>query len=999
MSDDKPINLLKAAKELNIGLSTVVDYLNSKGYTVENKPNTKLSGEMYDMLSKEFLGDKMTREQAKKIEIGKIRREETPVEKPQPKPQEKETKEILIKQNVEEKPRVTEVESTPVIAEKPQAPVGEIKTVSPETDNAGDKPGVKVVGKIDLDALHKKGNRTDKPEKKAPEPEVKKAEAVVAPEIPKPKEEIKTAEVSTPKPASPKEAPKKEPVETPKQVAKPVVEAPKPTTVVTPPVAPPVKEEKVDDVIRARSVRLTGPNVVGKITLPVTPERSKHQPVASSSDADHKRKRKRKKTGDQPNTNTNNTNTTPGSGNANHPNRTGGGNHPNRTGGGNTNHPNNRFNKGKGGNHHVKKDVPKEEPTDKEIQDQIKATLARLSGAGKSGKFAQRSKFRRQKRDDIAQSAEEAALQEELESKVLKVTEFVTANELASMIDEPVTKVISTCMSLGMFVSINQRLDAETLTIVAEEFGYEIQFVKPEDEENVVMEEDDSDEDLIFRSPIVTVMGHVDHGKTSLLDFVRRANVVAGEAGGITQHIGAYEVKLPNGKKITFLDTPGHEAFTAMRARGAKITDIAIIVIAADDSVMPQTKEAINHAQAAGVPIVFAFTKIDKPGANTERIREQLATMNLLVEDWGGKYQSQEISGKSGLNVDLLLEKVLLEAELLDLKANPHKRATGTVIEAALDKGRGIVTTVLVQAGTLRVGDPVLAGAYSGRVKALFNERGQKVDAAGPSAPVLVLGMQGAPTAGDKFNAMESESEARDIANKRLQLIREQGIKTQKHITLDEIGRRLALGNFKELKIIVKGDVDGSIEALSDSLLKLSTEEIQINIISKGVGQISESDVLLATASDAIIIGFQVRPSAGARKLAEQEKIDIRLYSIIYDAINEIKAAMEGMLAPEFEEKIVANVEIRETFKISKVGTIAGCMVLDGKITRNSKVRIVRDGVVIYTGELASLKRFKDDVKEVTKGYECGLNIQNFNNIEVGDIVEAYENVEIKRKL
>ncbi|MDB5111048.1 MAG: translation initiation factor, partial [Mucilaginibacter sp.] len=642
---------------------------------------------------------------------------------------------------------------------------------------------------------------------------------------------------------------------------------------------------------------------------------------------------------------------------------------------------------------------PKEEPSEKDIQDQIKATLARLSGAGKSGKFAQRAKFRRQKRDDVAATAEELAMEQELQSKVLKVTEFVTANELASMMDVSVTQIISTCMSLGLFVSINQRLDAETLSIVADEFGYQVEFVKPQDEE-ANLDQPDNPDDLIPRAPIVTIMGHVDHGKTSLLDFIRKTNVIGGEAGGITQHIGAYEVTLPENKgKITFLDTPGHEAFTAMRARGAQVTDIVIIVIAADDSVMPQTREAINHAQAAGAPIIFAFNKIDRPGANADKIREQLSAMNILVEEWGGKYQTQEISAKTGLNIDLLLEKVLLEAELLELKANPNKRAVGTVIEAALDKGRGIVTTILVQAGRLKVGDPILAGCYSGRVKALTNERGQRVEFAGPSTPVQVLGMQGAPTAGDKFNVLESEVEAREIANKRLQLQREQGLRTQKHITLDEIGRRLAVGNFKELNIIVKGDVDGSIEALSDSLLKLSTEQIQVNIISKAVGQISESDVLLASASDAIIIGFQVRPSGSARKLAEQEQIDIRLYSIIYDAINEIKAAMEGMLAPTFEEKIVANVEIRETFKISKVGTIAGCMVLDGKITRNSKIRIIREGVVIYTGELASLKRFKDDVKEVSANYECGLNIQNFNNIEVGDIVEAYENVEVKRKL
>jgi translation initiation factor IF-2 len=736
-----------------------------------------------------------------------------------------------------------------------------------------------------------------------------------------------------------------------------------------------------DEVIRAKAQRLSGPNIIGKIQLPTDPSR-RNQPIASSSNAgnaDHKRKRKRKEGG--------------------------GPNAPQQQGGNRTeNRP--RPTTHTPGRPDFRNRTPitnapsgsKEEPSEKEIQDQIKATLARLSGAGKSGKFAQRAKFRRQKRDDVAASAEEAALEQELQSKVLKVTEFVTANELASMMDVQVTQIISTCMSLGMFVSINQRLDAETLTIVADEFGYEVEFVKPQDEEGN-LDEEDAPESLIPRAPIVTIMGHVDHGKTSLLDFVRKTNVIAGEAGGITQHIGAYDVTLENGRKITFLDTPGHEAFTAMRARGAQVTDIVIIVIAADDSVMPQTREAINHAQAAGAPIIFAFNKIDRPGANADKIREQLSTMNILVEEWGGKYQTQEISAKTGLNIDLLLEKVLLEADILDLKANPNKRAVGAVIESALDKGRGIVTTVLVQAGTLRIGDPILAGCYSGRVKALTNARGQRIDVVGPSMPVQVLGMQGAPTAGDKFNVLETEVEAREIANKRLQLQREQGLRTQKHITLDEIGRRLAIGNFKELNIIVKGDVDGSIEALSDSLLKLSTDQIQVNIISKAVGQISESDVLLASASDAIIIGFQVRPSGGARKLAEQEQIDIRLYSIIYDAINEIKAAMEGMLAPTFEEKIVANVEIRETFKITKVGTIAGCMVLDGKITRNSKIRIIRDGVVVYTGELASLKRYKDDVKEVSAGYECGLNIQNFNNIEVGDIVEAYENVEVKRKL
>jgi len=957
MSDDKSIKLIRAVKELNIGMGTIVDFLASKGYKVEKQPMAKLEPDAYNTLLKEFAADKIIKEEAKQISIGKIRKEDviTTPDRPNDPPRRSrdfENEEILIKGIGSFAPPVERPKTEQPKVEQP-------KVEQPKVEERADAtlPGVKVVGKIDL-------NAPIQPEKKE-EPVVAKEKA---PEV--------------------KVEPKEEPVK-----AEPVAEKekPQPAVVETAPEAETGSDD--NEVIRAKAERLTGPNVVGKIQLPVAPKRN--QPIASSSNtaggsaADHKRKRKRKEgqPGDhqQPQGGGQ-----PGGGG----NRPGGGFAGNRPGGG----PGGN-NRGDFRNRSAAPGTPKEEPSEKEIQDQIKATLARLSGAGKSGKFAQRAKFRRQKRDDVAANAEELALEQEAQSKVLKVTEFVTANELASMMDVSVTQIISTCMSLGMFVSINQRLDAETLTIVADEFGYQVEFVKPQDEEaNLDMPDDPAD--LKPRAPIVTIMGHVDHGKTSLLDFIRKTNVIAGEAGGITQHIGAYEVTLPENKgKITFLDTPGHEAFTAMRARGAQVTDIVIIVIAADDSVMPQTREAINHAQAAGAPMIFAFNKIDKPGANTDKIREQLSQMNILLEEWGGKYQSQEISAKTGLNVEKLLEKVLLEAELLELTANPNKRAVGTVIEAALDKGRGIVTTVLVQAGTLRVGDPILAGCYSGRVKALTNERGQRVDQAGPSTPIQVLGMQGAPTAGDKFNSLESEVEAREIANKRMQLQREQGLRTQKHITLDEIGRRLAVGNFKELNIIVKGDVDGSIEALSDSLLKLSTEQIQVNVISKAVGQISESDVLLASASDAIIIGFQVRPSGGARKLAEQEQIDIRLYSIIYDAINEIKAAMEGMLAPTFEEKIVANVEIRETFKISKVGTIAGCMVLDGKITRNSKIRIVREGVVIFTGELASLKRFKDDVKEVNAGYECGLNILNYNNIEIGDIVEAYENVEVKRKL
>lgn len=616
---------------------------------------------------------------------------------------------------------------------------------------------------------------------------------------------------------------------------------------------------------------------------------------------------------------------------------------------------------------------------------------------GNKGKSST-SKHRRDKRDAVQQKMQAEIEQEEKEKNILKLTEFVTVAELATMMNTPVTDVISACMSLGLFVSINQRLDAETINLVADEFGFSVEFVSIDIQE-AIEDETDSEDNLLPRPPIVTVMGHVDHGKTSLLDHIRNTNVIAGEAGGITQHIGAYNVKLADGRAVTFLDTPGHEAFTAMRARGAQVTDIAIIIIAADDNVMPQTVEAINHASAAGVPIVFAINKIDKPGANPDKIREELANMNYLVEEWGGKYQCQEIAAKKGLHIDELLEKVLLEAELLDLKANPHKKAIGSIIESSLDKGRGYVATVLVQSGTLKVGDVVLAGQYYGHVKAMFNERGMKLEKAGPSEPALILGLNGAPQAGDKFNVMSNEKEARLLANKREQLQREQGLRTQKHITLDEIGRRIAIGNFQELNIIVKGDVDGSIEALSDSLIKLSTDEIQVNVIHKAVGQISEGDVMLAAASNAIIVGFQVRPSMGARRLAEKEQIDIRLYSIIYTAIEEIKAAMEGMLSPEIKEEIVATVEVLETFKISKVGTIAGCVVREGKITRSSKVRVIRDGIVVYSGELGSLKRFKDDVKEVSKGFECGLNITNYNDLRIGDMIEAYEEVEVKKTL
>jgi len=759
--------------------------------------------------------------------------------------------------------------------------------------------------------------------------------------------------------------------EEPKEIVKEVTEVPKEIPVVVVKEKADVSSERKEDFLATKVQKLEGPTIIGKIDLPIAEEKRK-QPIASSAggslENDKRKKRKRIRKG-----------LTEGEiGNiaaAGDKGKPGAGTTPARG--------------------RAKGREPKAVLTEDEVQKQIKETLARLSNQGSKSKT---SKYRKLKREEVREQMEVDAMKEAEEKKILKVTEFVSASQLASMINVPVNEIIQTCMSLGMFVSINQRLDAEAIAIVAEEFGYKVEFVSVEVIEAIKTEED-APEDLLPRSPIVTVMGHVDHGKTSLLDYIRKANVIAGEAGGITQHIGAYSVELESGKHITFLDTPGHEAFTAMRARGAQATDLAIIVVAADDSVMPQTREAINHAQAAGVPIVIAINKIDKPGANPNKIREDLSQMNILVEEWGGKVQCQEISAKKGTNVDVLLEKVLLEAEMLDLRANPKKRAMGIVIEASLDKGKGYVATMLVSSGTMHVGDVILAGCYSGRVKAMQNERGASIDAAGPASPVMMLGLTGAPQAGDKFNVMDDEREAREIATKRLQLQREQGIRTQKHITLDEIGRRLAIGDFKELNIILKGDVDGSIEALSDSLQKLSTEKIQTKIILKGVGAITESDVLLASASNAIIIGFQVRPSAGARKLAEQEQIDIRLYSIIYDAINEVKDAMEGMLAPEYQEKITCNVEVRDVFSITKVGTVAGCMVIDGKITRNTKVRLIRDGIVVHSGSLGSLKRFKDDAKEVATGFECGLNMDGFNDIKVGDIIEGYEQVEVKAKL
>ncbi len=799
--------------------------------------------------------------------------------------------------------------------------------------------GFKVVGKIDLDK--KKPEPKDEP---TPEAKEEKPSEPTAPEA------VKEEEAPAPEAKEETPAKEEEKVEAKEEEA-PAEEAAAPVE----PAADTEGEKPKSSVISAKADSLKGLTVVGKIELPK--EKSKKaKPVASSDDQKDKKKRPRKRIRVE---------------------------NDRRSGGGS-------------GGKRTDSRPQKEEPSDKEIQDQIKATLAKLSGTKST--TGNRSKYRKEKRSTRAEANEEKMLQEQEESKVLKLTEFISANDLASLMGVSVNDVIASCMSLGMFVSINQRLDAESITIIADEFGFDVEFTSADDEVEIT-EEADAPEDLQHRAPIVTIMGHVDHGKTSLLDYIRSAKVTEGEAGGITQHIGAYDVTTNDGKRVAFLDTPGHEAFTAMRARGAKITDVVIIVVAADDSVMPQTKEAINHAMVAEVPIVIAINKIDKPNANPDKIKEDLANNNILVEDWGGKYQCQEISAKTGQGIDELLEKVILESELLDLKANPDKPAVGNVIEAELDKGRGYVTTIMVQTGTLRIGDVLLAGSHFGKVKALFDHRGRRMQEAGPSTPVLMLGLDGAPQAGDKFNVMSSDREAREIATKREQILREQSMRTKKHITLDEIGRRLAIGSFKELNVIIKGDVDGSIEALSDSLLKLSTGEVQVNIIHKAVGQISESDVLLASASDAIIIGFQVRPSPAARKIAENEEIEIRLYSIIYDAINEIKDAMEGMLAPSVEEVITGNIEVREVFKITKVGTVAGCYVTDGFVKRQNQIRLVRDGIVAYTGEINQLKRFKDDVNEVKAGYECGISIKGYNDIKVGDVIEGFEEREVKRTL
>ncbi len=952
------IRIAKVAKEFNVGIGTLVEFLKKKGHEVESTPSTQISGEEYELIRKEYAKEQLIKEESKKISI-KVKEITEKAGHKSDLEEEHTEKEVIIKTTSLPSPEPASTEKETPKAEKVEEPKKEAPKAEPvkvEAPKAAEEPAKPIAAA--------------NPVKEEVKPEPAKVQQ------PQPKKEDKQPGGAGNLPGvkilgkleDRKPQPKPAPAPQPKAESKPIV--------------PEKKEEKperpVIEHIETRVEKLAGPEIIGKVDLSKI---NSSRPQKGDKNS-HRKRERIKQGGEKVDINK-----------VDHSN-----NNHGKDGQKNAAKAQNNAARDK---HKKNKNAEKFKPIrteidEDQIQKQIKETYARMTeGKGKT----KGSKHRREKREMFSQKMEEQRELQEMESSILKVTEFVTVNDLAIMMNNtPVTKVIEACMNLGLMVSINQRLDAEALVLVAEEFGYEVQFVTA-DEEHVVDEEVDKPEDMQERPPIITVMGHVDHGKTSLLDYIRKANVIAGEAGGITQHIGAYNVQMPDGRRITFLDTPGHEAFTAMRARGAKMTDLAIIIVAADDAIMPQTVEAINHAQAAGVPMIFAINKIDKPGAYPDKIREQLANMNILVEDWGGKYQCQEISAKSGLNVDKLLEKVLLEADLLELKANPNRLAKGTVIESSLDKGRGYLATMLVQAGTLHIGDIILSGSYFGRVKAMFNERGQKVTIADPSTPVSVLGLNGAPTAGELFNVMADEKEAKDLANKREQLIRIQGLRTQKHITLEEIGRRIAIGNFQELNIIVKGDVDGSIEALSDSLIKLSTEEIHVNVIHKAVGAISESDVLLAAASNAIIIGFQVRPSVNARRLAEKEEIEIRLYSVIYDAINEVKSGIEGMLAPEEKEEITATAEVLETFKISKVGTIAGCMVREGKLARTAKVRVIRDGIVIYTGLLGSLKRFKDDAKEVAAGLDCGLNIEGFNDIKVGDIVEAYQIVEIKRKL
>ena len=997
----KTIRLSKLAREFNVGIHTIVEFLHKKGFDIDSNPNTKVNEEAVQLLEKEYKIDISLKKESEKISLKSQRPkkevisiEEEPEEEKAENQKVSEEKPIAVKPEEKEKKKVEE--EKPVPKEEPEKP-------KPKEE------GLKVLGKIDLDQVGKprkeeKPVPKEEPKAEKVEEEPKKTEPEKQEQQEQQKKQEKQEKQERREQKEQKQEQKEQKIEKaePKEHKEEIVETDIPKIEEVKVVgkidlkninqktrpAKKSKEEKErerrerqkqkhvkraeqeqtekkgkseEKVVKTQVNKLNGPTVVGKIDLP---DKKDKRPQQSDQGGNKKRRKRIPKDGGRINFDDKK------------------GDRP---------RPNFQVNK-QGGK---KKRLLKKEVNEEDVQKQIKDTLARLTAKGKS----KGSKHRRDKRAAASEKMQADIERENEQKKVLKVTEFVSVNELANMMNVSVNEVISSCMSLGLFVSINQRLDAETLSVVADEFGYSVEFVSVEIQEAIDDGNVESGNNLIPRPPIVTVMGHVDHGKTSLLDYIRNTNVIAGEAGGITQHIGAYHVHLGKGKDITFLDTPGHEAFTAMRARGAQVTDIAIIIVAADDNVMPQTVEAINHASAAGVPIVFAINKIDKPGANPERIKEELANMNYLVEEWGGKYQSHDISAKQGIGVEDLLEKVLLEAEMLELKANPDKHASGTIIESSLDRGRGYVATLLVQSGTLNVGDIVLAGQYFGHIKAMFNERNQKIDEVGPAQPAIILGLNGAPQAGDKFNVMDSEREARNIANKREQLAREQGLRTQKHITLDEIGRRIAIGNFQELNLIVKGDVDGSIEALSDSLIKLSTEEIQVNIKHKAVGQISESDILLAAASEAIVIGFQVRPSLNARKLAEREQIDIRLYSIIYDAINEIKAAMEGMLSPEIKEEIMGTVEVIETFKITKVGTVAGCIVRDGKVTRNSKIRVIRDGIVIYTGTLGSLKRFKEDVKEVKNGYECGLNIENFNDIKVGDHVEAFQEVEVAKHL
>ena len=969
MGNERKLRLIQVAKEFKVGLNTITDFLQKKGIKSDGSPNTLVDSETYAVLEKEF-GANRAAGNARDSIRERISLKQTTITLEEAKKQEREEeKEVVIKSNVIsvkdeiQQPKILgkiDLSPKPKAAPAP-APAPKAEPVKPAEQPRAAQPAAAAAPV------------------EAPKPAAKPEPAAEKPAAP----EVKTAPAAPAAPAAAAATAAQAETGKPAPAAAPAPAAtPATTPAAAPAAAPAPKPEPAapkDNIFRPETVTLTGPQVLG--TMDVS---------GFVAGGKHKRKRLQKEKVDVSKAPKGNT---PG-GNRQGGNQGGQGGQ-NRPGGPGQNQPRpgeGRRNKNKG--KAAPKPIVRPEVSDEEVSKQVKDTLARLTAKGAKSKSA---KYRKDKRDAVAERMNEEFEREEMERSTLKVTEFVTVSELATMMNVTPTQVITACMNLGLMVSINQRLDAEALVVVAEEFGYKVEFVSVEIQEAINDDNEDKEEDLVPRPPIVTVMGHVDHGKPSLLDNIRKTNVIEGEAGGITQHIGAYSVEL-NGQKITFLDTPGHEAFTAMRARGAAVTDVAIIIVAADDSVMPQTVEAINHAQAAGVPMVFAINKIDKPNANPDHIKEQLSQMNYLVESWGGKYQDQEVSAKKGMNLDKLLEKVLLEAEMLDLKANPNKKAQGTVIESTLDKGRGYVSTILVQSGTLHVGDVILSGTYTGRVKAMFNENGKKVESAGPSTPVQVLGLNGAPQAGDTFNVMEDDRSAREIANKREQLQRMQGIMTQKHVTLDEIGRRIAIGSFKELNIIVKGDVDGSIEAMSGSLIKLSKETVQVNVIHAAVGQISESDVLLAAASNAIIVGFQVRPSASARKLAEKEENEIRLYSIIYDAINDIKDAIEGMLEPVMKEEIVASVEVLEIFKISKVGTVAGCVVREGRLQRSTPIRVIRDGIVIYTGKLGSLKRFKDDVKEVTNGQDCGLNIESFNDIRVGDIVEGYEQVEVKRK-